>query len=103
MGMDLFSEILELLTYFSSAFKNLKHAFSFLSFFLLVGLEFELRASHSQSRHSITQVIPPVHFGQVILKMGISQSIYLDWPPSMTLPISASQVARITGIAPAPG
>jgi hypothetical protein len=40
------------------AFKN--------SFFLLVGLGFELRASHLESRHSG----PPVHFALVILKMG---------------------------------
>jgi hypothetical protein len=39
-------------------------------FFFLVGLEFELRASHLQSRHSTTLATPLVHLTMVILKMG---------------------------------
>jgi hypothetical protein len=35
----------------------------------LVGLEFELRASHLQIRHSTTLANPPVHFALVILEM----------------------------------
>jgi hypothetical protein len=36
-----------------------------------VGLGFELRASHLQSRHSTALVIPPVHFAQIILRWGL--------------------------------
>jgi hypothetical protein len=36
----------------------------------LVGLGFELRAFHLQSRCSITVVSPPVYFALVILEMG---------------------------------
>jgi hypothetical protein len=35
-----------------------------------VGVEFELRASHLQSKHSTSWVTPPVYFGLVILEMG---------------------------------
>jgi hypothetical protein len=55
-----------------------------------MGLEFEFKASHLQSRHFTTWAIPLVHFALVILEMGVSQTIIL--------PISASQVAKIIGV-----
>jgi hypothetical protein len=60
----------------------------------LVGLGFELRASHLQSRHPTPWVMPPVHFALVILEMGVSQTICLSWPRTLILLISASQVGR---------
>jgi hypothetical protein len=66
--------------------------------FFLVGLEFELRALQLQSRYSTTYTTPPVHFALVILEMGVSGTIYLGWPQTSILPISASQVASITGM-----
>jgi hypothetical protein len=47
------------------------HQLTFLFFgFFLVRLEFELRTSHLQSRHSTTWGTLPVHFTVVILEMG---------------------------------
>jgi hypothetical protein len=46
---------------------------------------------------STTWDIPPVHFALVILGDGVSWTICLGWPQILILPISASQVARITG------
>jgi hypothetical protein len=40
-----------------------------ISFFFFVGLEFELRTSCLQSRHSITWVTPSTHSALVILEM----------------------------------
>jgi hypothetical protein len=67
-----------------------------LFFFFLVGLGFEVRASCLQSRHSTAWAIPPVHFALVILEIGVSWG--LSWPQIAILPISSSQVARITGV-----
>jgi hypothetical protein len=67
------------------------------SFFFFVGLEFELKASYSQNRHSTTQVIPLVHFALVILEMGYHE-LFAHWPRTAILPNSASQGARITGV-----
>jgi hypothetical protein len=39
----------------------------------------------------------PVHFALIILGLGVSQTICLDWPPTAILLISAPRVARITG------
>jgi hypothetical protein len=39
-----------------------------------------------------------VHFALVILEMEVSWSICLCWLQTTILPISASQVARITGM-----
>jgi hypothetical protein len=73
--------------------------FFFLSFsFLLVGLGFELRALHLQSRCSTAWATPPVHFALVILEMGVPWTICPGWPWTVILPISTSQVARITGV-----
>jgi hypothetical protein len=60
---------------------------------------FEIRALCLQSRHSyhLSHTSTPF-FVLVILEMGVSQTIFLDWPQTATLPISASQVARITGV-----
>jgi hypothetical protein len=47
-----------------------------LRFFLfLVGLGFELRASHLQSSCSTASATPPVHFALVILEMGLVNSL----------------------------
>jgi hypothetical protein len=67
------------------------------AFFNLVGMGFELRALSLQSRSTIWAT-PPVHFALVILEMGVLQTICLDWPWTVILLISASQVARITGV-----
>jgi hypothetical protein len=40
----------------------------------------------------------PVHFALFILEMGVSQTICPGWPQIVNLPISAFQVARITGV-----
>jgi hypothetical protein len=59
-------------------------------FFFLVGLGFEFRALHLQSRCSIAWAMPPVHFALVILEMGVFQTVYPSWPQALILPISAS-------------
>jgi hypothetical protein len=56
------------------------------------------QGSHSHSRWSTTLSTPPDHFVLVSLEMGASQTIHPDWPQTVILPISASQVARITGV-----
>jgi hypothetical protein len=66
------------------------------SFFHLLGLAFKLRASHLQSRHFTTWATSSVHFGY--FGDGVPPTIWLGWPWTMILPISASQVARITGV-----
>jgi hypothetical protein len=66
--------------------------------FFLVGLGFELRASHLQSRHTISWATPPVHFALIILEMGVSWTICPGWPRTEILPISTYQVTRITGV-----
>jgi hypothetical protein len=58
----------------------------------LVGLEFELKSLHLQSRCSTAWATTPVHFALVILEKGVSQTICLGWPQILTLPISVSQV-----------
>jgi hypothetical protein len=42
--------------------------------YLLLGLEFELRASHLQSMHSSAWATPIVHFAVVILENGSCKS-----------------------------
>jgi hypothetical protein len=42
--------------------------------------------------------ISPIHFSLVILEMGVSWTICPIWPQTLILPMSASQVARITGV-----
>jgi hypothetical protein len=64
----------------------------------LILLGFKLRASGLQSKHSIAQATPPVHFALVILEMGVSRTICPNWPQTAILPISNSQVARIIGV-----
>jgi hypothetical protein len=39
-----------------------------------------------------------IHFAVFILDMGVSLAICQGWPWTSSLPISASQVARITGV-----
>jgi hypothetical protein len=41
---------------------------------------------------------PPAHFALVILEMGISWVICPSWPQTTILPISVSQVPKITGV-----
>jgi hypothetical protein len=67
----------------------------FYLFNFLMGLEFELRASHLKSRCSIAWTTPPVHFCSVYFGDGVSQTICPVWPQNMVLPISDSQIARI--------
>jgi hypothetical protein len=69
-------------------------------FFFLVGLEFELRALHLQTRHSTAWAIPPVYFAMVILELGVLWTICPGWPPTVNFLISAFQVARIIGMGP---
>jgi hypothetical protein len=46
-----------------------------------------------------TWAIPSVHFALVSFwEMRVSQTICLGWPWTAILPISASQIARITGV-----
>jgi hypothetical protein len=61
--------------------------------FFLVGLTFELKTSHLQSRCSTAWAMLPVHFALVILEMGSCKLF-----PRADLLISVSQVARITGV-----
>jgi hypothetical protein len=70
--------------------KKKKSAF-FFSFFL-VGLWFELRASHLQYRCFTSSAISPVHFALVILEMGscelFAQAVLEPWSSSSQLPSS---------------
>jgi hypothetical protein len=59
---------------------------------------FELRALGMQNMYSNAWATTPVHFDLVILEIGVSQTIYLGWPWTVILPISASQVARTAGM-----
>jgi hypothetical protein len=62
---------------------------------VFVGLDFELRASHLQSRCPTIRATPPVHFSLVIFGDGrLSRTICLDRPWIMSLQILASQVAK---------
>jgi hypothetical protein len=63
-----------------------------------MGLGFELRDSHLHSRCSTTWTTLPVQFSLTILEMGVSQTMGTGWPWTAILLISASQVARITGV-----
>jgi hypothetical protein len=63
-------------------------------FFLGGGLGFELRVLCLQSRQSAWMTPPLVHFCSGYFGDGISWSICPAWP--VILPISASQVSRIT-------
>jgi hypothetical protein len=60
-------------------------------FFFLVGLEFELRAFKASGLNHISNSFYCGYFGD-----GVSQTIYLGWPPTVILQILAFQVARIT-------
>jgi hypothetical protein len=62
------------------------------------GLGFKLRALHSQSRCSTARVTPAVHFGLVILEMGVSRTVFPGWAATEIVPISTSQVIGITGV-----
>jgi hypothetical protein len=57
-------------------------------------LGFELRASCLL--YHLSHTFSP--FVLVILEMGVSKTICLDWPPTVILPILASQVNRIIGM-----
>jgi hypothetical protein len=65
------------------------------SLLLFSRLEFELRVSHLQSRHSTVWATPLVHFALVVLKMGVSQTICLAWASKHNPPTLA--LARIKG------
>jgi hypothetical protein len=68
------------------------HRQVFLVFSFLVGLVLGLRASPLHSRHFSAYLV------LVILKVGVSQTALLWLPLNLSLLISASQVARITGV-----
>jgi hypothetical protein len=38
------------------------------------------------------------HYPQLLIEMGVSRTFCLGWPQTLILPISASLVARITGV-----
>jgi hypothetical protein len=65
-------------------------------FFFLERLEFELRTLHLQVLYHLNHTSSPfcsAYFGDGILK-----TICPGWLQTIILPISASQVARITGV-----
>jgi hypothetical protein len=65
------------------------------SFSFLVGLEFELRVSHVQSRCSATLATPPVQFTLLIFFGDrVSRTVSPGWPQTMILLISASELLR---------
>jgi hypothetical protein len=71
----------------------------FLSFFFLLSvLEFELRVSCLLGRRSTTWVAPPAHFCDGLIWDRVSQTISPDWFQTRIFLISASWVARITGL-----
>jgi hypothetical protein len=72
------------------------HMYIFVFLFLL-RLGFELRASHLQSRHCTCLSHTSSHFALVVLKMW-SRGLFAWLTSEETLLISASQVARITGV-----
>jgi hypothetical protein len=72
--------------------------FYFIIITILVGLGFGLRASSLPSRCSTTWATLLVHFALVILEMGVSRNICSNCPQAVILLISASHVARITGM-----
>jgi hypothetical protein len=63
-----------------------------------MGVGFELRASHLQSRCFPAWATPPVHFALISMEMEVSWTICLGWPRPEILLISASQVAKIIGM-----
>jgi hypothetical protein len=65
-------------------------------FFFWLRLEFELRAL--LYHHSTAWATPPVQFALIIFGDGILGTICPGLPRTVTLPISTSQVARITGV-----
>jgi hypothetical protein len=70
--------------------------------FILVELEFELRASCLQSNYTggVALSLEP-HLQSTLLWLfgdGVSQTICLECPRNAILPISASQVTRIKGV-----
>jgi hypothetical protein len=63
-------------------------------FVFWVGLEFELRALHLQSRCSTASATSLVHFGLVILKVESGKLFACAALPTVILQILAFQVAR---------
>jgi hypothetical protein len=64
----------------------------------LVCMGFHLKALHLLSNLYSIWATPPVHFALVILLMGVSWIICSDWPWTVILQISVSQVASIAGM-----
>jgi hypothetical protein len=54
-------------------------------------LGFEFRALCLQSRCSTAWVTPPVHLASGYFGDGVPQTICMDWPQTLILPISTSQ------------
>jgi hypothetical protein len=63
--------------------------------FFFMGLEFELRVSHLQSRH-FTLSHTSSSFCSGYFGDGVWWTICPDWPHMAILSVSASQIARIT-------
>jgi hypothetical protein len=79
----------------------LRHPFSPFGFNLEIVLLFALASLDS----GLLFVLPcgagmtgQCHQAQPLFEMGISWTFYLSWTQTAVLPISASQVARITGV-----
>jgi hypothetical protein len=83
-----------------TAFSRKSYLWPFFVFFFFLSvlpvLGFKLRASWVLGRHSTTWAMPPVHFAQVILEMGVF--CIISHPQTIILQISASQEARIIGM-----
>jgi hypothetical protein len=67
--------------------------------FFLMGLGFELRALARKVGTWLLELHLQVHFALVILEKGVLWTICLGWPRTMFLSISASQEAKIIGVA----
>jgi hypothetical protein len=63
-----------------------------------IGLEFELRASCLQSRHSTAWTTLPIHFCSGCFGGRVSWTIYPGWPWISILPNSAFKVAKIISV-----
>jgi hypothetical protein len=71
----------------------------FCCFFFFFWWDWDLKSGlHNHKAGSLLLAIPAVHFALLILEMGVSRILCPGWPLIVILQISASQVARITGM-----
>jgi hypothetical protein len=78
--------------------KVLQHSLKRFFFFFLVVLAFELNASRLLGRHSTPWATPSVLFCVGYFQNRVSWTICPGWLQTLILLISASHVARITGM-----